>query len=375
MIGEGPLEPTGLTLLFDAYSEPTLGHPWVPGAVVVKKTNGFLLDGIARSSWFSAPRIAQLLYDDGQATGTPTAASPDRVRRWHRFVDIEIAPGLRIDAVEAIVALEFGSISQTHRMMEMIAHLRADGDVGSLGVVRRLYKPLRDRVLRGKFFEALELELGGDIHFNRLNDLSVSEDERFTQHGRRVYSVMLDRDLERPAFVDGEWSRPAPLEPRELALRARVRATLNDDSARPLAADKAARAHEDLIPFSGDWSAMVLRDGASFIMQPGGSFVDAAVNTSTIYTDALALARLQARIVDELAIAAGERVYSGREISIEVVRPIESDVARFRASYSATGTSLPGRARELMGAMHQQLDFDAALAGLSEEVAGMSNLA
>jgi hypothetical protein len=381
MIGPRPLTPTGLTLLFDAYSAPTFDAPWQPGAVDVLNPRGEVLGGIARSSWFSAPRIAQLLYDDGRgATAPPTdasapAAAVDRVRRWHRFVDVEIAPGLRIRAVEAIVALEFASISTDFRMMEMVAHLHADEHLDSAGVVTALYPLLRVREKRETFLAALALELGGDIRFTRLNDQNVSEDERFTQHGRRIYSVVLDRELERPADSGDDYVQPEQLPRRDLALRARERATLNTRSARPLADGKADTAHTDLLELSGDWSAMVLRDGAAFVMHPGGRFAEAALHTSTIYTDALALARLQARIVDELAIAAGERVYSRREISIDVVRPLESDVARFRASYSATSTSLPGRARELIGAMQKQLEFQTALDGLSLEVKGMSNLA
>jgi hypothetical protein len=378
MIEAGPLTPTGLTLLFDAYSTATLDAPWQPGAVDVLNPHGVVLGGIARSSFFSAPRIAQLLYDDGLGVAPTDASAPattDRVRRWHRFVDIEIAPGLRIRAVEAIVALEFASISTDFRMMEMVAHLQADAHLDSAAIVAALYPKLRVREEREEFLAALALELGGDIRFTRLNDQNVSEDERFTQHGRRIYSVVLDRDLERPAETPADYEKPAPLPQRDLALRARERATLNTRSARPLADGKADKAHEDLLELSGDWSAMVLRDGAAFVMHPGGRFAEAALHTSTIYTDALALARLQARIVDELAIAAGERVYSGREISIDVVRPLESDVARFRATYCATSTSLPGRARELIGAMQTQLEFPTALDGLSGEVKGMSNLA
>lgn len=381
MLAPKGLTPTGLTLLFDAYSAPTLDAPWQPGAVDVLNPRGEILGGIARSSWFSAPRIAQLLYDDGlgvtaPAQNTPAPAGPsDRVRRWHRFVDIELAPGLRIRAVEAIVALEFASISTDFRMMEMVAHLHADANLDSAAIVTALYPLLRVREKRETFLAALALELGGDIRFTRLNEHSVSEDERFTQHGRRIYSVVLDRDLERPADTGDDYTPPEQLPQRDLALRARERATLNTRAARPLADGKADNAHKDLLELSGDWSAMVLRDGAAFVIHPGGRFAEAALHTSTIYTDALALARLQARIVDELAIAAGERVYSRREMSIDVVRPLESDVARFRATYCATSTSLPGRARELIGAMQKQLEFQIALDGLGSEVKGMSNLA
>jgi hypothetical protein len=110
---------------------------------------------------------------------------------------------------------------------------------------------------------------------------------------------------------------------------------------------------DGMLYLSSAWRALVLRDGASFVLRPGaGTFTDhARAYFQTIYTDVLQLAMLQTICLDTLAdhlSAIGNRFTKAREL-----RPLANALTEYRNGLWWEDITAHGVGNDLLRGIHE----------------------
>lgn len=368
-------EPTGNTFVLDCHIEGDLDAPWMTGALSVMDPDGATKGGLDRGTYFAA-RTAQLLYGDG----TTGADSPfiRGINRWHRRFDFEVCAGVKIQALEVTAALPFDSLqpnkeqgTPARRIAVLICHLSVAHADLSPEVLNRLWAATRDRTGRNTFYRAVQQDLGTVITLGGNGQVSFDGDHRYAEESPRVFSVFLD---EQPTIQKNLVEQYGPV--AALAMHARVVASLAPpERMGGLSAERVGRAQAATRELSNSWVHTVLSDGAAFVMNPGQTFAPARMLVSTIYTDAFALVRLQSNIIDEFVNRAGTLVYEERNLSLEDVASIQSDLVKFRTIYWKGSLNPAKRARAFLASLEDELGLPTALDGLVNEVEDLVEIA
>ncbi|MFI1017453.1 hypothetical protein [Streptomyces sp. NPDC020965] len=128
---------------------------------------------------------------------------------------------------------------------------------------------------------------------------------------------------------------------------------------------------------SGDWSALVLRDGAAFLGHradtgAGDFYAFGALHARTVYLDALLLGTLQRDHIDRLTDQLSE-VFDGLRLSAQV-GSLERSIALFRSTYWRQHLTAHGPANELLLAFQAQHRLPERFAEILAEAADYSRL-
>lgn len=302
-------------------------------------------DGPTRSTLFH-PRVSRILYGEGN--------------RFHRVLSrpeplhVGGSPTeLRVVALELLVAQDidpFGSQGDPTRVGELMIHVRVRSTDAN-EALRLLHEAVRPRNARTALHRRLnDRALIGDTTTCAIHQPTGLLGER------QPYCVSFV-----PLEVDGncsperlwEWAAATP------------------NACRALSERDSTEASAWRIQLSADWNALVLRDGAAFQMTTATTFTESArLYALSVYTDALALGRLQAGLIDALAEATAANSHSDVRAVADIVR-CDSLITWFRAEYWWKRISPTGPVNELLRDLQRQLDLQSELENLQVEARGI----
>ncbi|MGW3860545.1 hypothetical protein ACWEDZ_03545 [Streptomyces sp. NPDC005047] len=309
-------------------------------------------DSATRSTYF-APASARALY-----------GSPERPRRWHLPMDLK-HDGLHLLGLELLRAAT--ARDPDHALA--VLHLSAETPL--LPVLRTLAgrgspttgEPLVG--LTGPFDPALLLDGVADVG-DPTAPFALS----------RPYTIAFLTPTARhtPALRDGPEGELPTTADRwlwQLASRSRPQDF-------PLAPETLATHLQDVVRISGDWSALVLRQGAAFLgHRPDTGDTDfyrfGALHSRTVYLDALLLGSLQRDHIDELTDELSEVFTSPRHLARRVAA-LERNIAHFRSGYWRQHLTAHGPANELLLAFQNQHRLPARFNEILAEAADYSRL-
>ncbi len=169
----------------------------------------------------------------------------------------------------------------------------------------------------------------------------------------------------------GELPQSADLLLRSLASRAAP-------SDVPLPPEHLPQLRADADRISADWSALVLRQGAAFLGHrpdtgPGDFFDYAALNSRTVYLDALLLGTAQRNHIDELTDDLSA-VFSGPGLARRV-SALEHRIAVFRSTYWRQHLNAHGPANDILLSFQAKHRLPERFAQILAEAADYARLA
>jgi hypothetical protein len=360
------LQPSGMALILDCLLVGSMSDEWATGALHVLDPSGVVKTGADRSTYFDG-RTGQLLYGEGGSSFNGSAPA-DPANRWWRELDLAIGDGVSIVAVELLAAVPFASLQRSEttdsRIAVLICHVQTDARQFSAPVLQSLWSTLRDRTGRNRFYQSMQTAIGAQIILGGRFQASLDGNHTYITESPRVFSVVLEEEPVVDAHAVDQFGIDDAI-----ALRARVLASLTPSSALGgLDASRVARARASLDPLSASWAATVLRDGAAFLMRPHKEFAAARMLVSTIYTDALAMVRLEANIAQSLAHATGALVYDTSRLTLRSIALAERDLTIFRSMYRKHSLNPADRVRTLMAGLETELGVPEAIDSLASEL-------
>ncbi|MFA3872234.1 hypothetical protein ABS735_00795 [Streptomyces sp. MMCC 100] len=309
-------------------------------------------DAATRSTYF-APASARVLY-----------GSPERPRRWHLPMDLK-HDGLRLLGIELLRAATARdpehALVVLHFSVEtpLLPVLRTLAGRGSTTVA----EPLAG--LTGPFDPALLLDGVADIG-DPTTPFAVSRPYTIAFLTPTAHHTPLLRDGpegELPVTADRWlWQLASRSSPQDF----------------PLAPETVAGHLRDVVRISGDWSALVLRQGAAFLGHrpdtgDGDFYGFGALHSRTVYLDALLLGSLQRDHIDELTDELSEVFVSPRRLARRVAA-LERNIAHFRSGYWRQHLTAHGPANDLLLAFQNQHRLPARFNEILAEAADYSRL-
>ena len=310
-------------------------------------------DTATRSIYF-APASARALY-----------GSPEHPRRWHLPMDLK-HEGLHLLGMELLRAatarVPEHALAVLHFSAEspLLPVLRALAGRGSATVA----EPLAG--LTGPLDPTLLLDGVADVGDPTFTPFALS----------RPYTIAFLTPTARhtPALRDGPQGE-LPVTADRWLWQLASRSGPQDF---PLAPESMAGHLQDVVRISGDWSALVLRQGAAFLGHrpdtgDGDFYAFGALHARTVYLDALLLGSLQRDHIDELTDELSE-VFASPQHLARRVAALERNIAHFRSGYWRQHLTAHGPANELLLAFQNQHRLPARFTEILAEAADYSRL-
>jgi hypothetical protein len=334
---------SGVVLILDCTVNPEAlpSNGWAQGPLgVTAQVRGecIVADAATRRTFF-LESAGRALYGGRMPTGLGG--------RWHRPCKVSAAfDGATIVGMEILEAIVGqADLGPSLCAAELILHIELSG-AEERATLEALHHTVRTRKGREAFVKQL-------LYNDGQPDLDpVPRD--FTPTGislsseNRMYSVYF-----------GEESGLGPNAKLALEL-----ATLTPRSARQASARELEAAQSDLLQPSVDWIALIRRDGATFLSNAGSDFSPTLMfYARTIYTDTLALGRLQSRLLGTLSHRLSEAALLPA-LPLREVQALEHDIVIFRAAYVSRSISGSQTANDIMHAYQEQHELTEALVEL-----------
>ena len=319
--------------------------PWTQGPLTFTHEGRTVADAAARQ-WLFTPAAARALYE----------------RRWHRSTAVTQGP-LRLDGMELLRTPS----ARVPQQALAVLHFTVEG-APLLPVLRafsgRRQSPDPDP-LTGALDPAALLDGVADTGapagpFALARPYTVS----FLSPDASTASALRDPG-------SGELPQSADLLLRSLASRAAP-------SDVPLPPEHLPQLRADADRISADWSALVLRQGAAFLGHrpdtgPGDFFDYAALNSRTVYLDALLLGTAQRNHIDELTDDLSA-VFSGPGLARRV-SALEHRIAVFRSTYWRQHLNAHGPANDILLSFQAKHRLPERFAQILAEAADYARLA
>ncbi|MGW7266276.1 hypothetical protein [Streptomyces sp. NPDC054842] len=305
-------------------------------------------DARTRSTYF-APASARALY-----------GAPGRPLRWHLPLDIK-HDGLNLLGLELLRA---GTARSAEHALAVL-HFSVERPL--LPVLRAIAgrRPAdADEPLTGPFDPAALLTGIADLR-NPAAPFAIARPYTIaflTPTARHTPALRTGPEGRLPASADGWlWQLASRSTPEDF----------------PLPPETAGEQLKDTMRVSGDWSALVLRQGAAFLGHrpdtgAGDFFEFGALHSRTVYLDALLLGALQRDHIDELTDELSE-VFNSSRLARRVAR-LERNIAVFRSTYWRQHLTAHGPANDLLLAFQHQHRLPARFGEILAEAADYSRL-
>lgn len=310
--------------------------------------DGRRTDAGTRSTYF-APASARVLY-----------GTPDRHVRWHRPLDVK-HDGLTLLG------------------MELVRTATARNPDHALGVLHfSVERPLLPvlRALAGRRSATVGDPLTGPFDpAELLTGIAEIRSHAAPFAIARPYTIafLTPGPQHSPALRAGAHER-LPATADQWLWQLASRSTHEDF---PVPPETAGEQLKDTIRISGDWSALVLRQGAAFLGHrpdtgTGDFFEFGALHSRTVYLDALLLGSLQRDHIDELTDELSD-VFNSSGLARRVAT-LERNIALFRSTYWRQHLTAHGPANDLLLAFQHQHRLPARFSEILTEAADYSRL-
>ncbi|TFD54675.1 hypothetical protein E3T46_00755 [Cryobacterium sp. Hh11] len=267
--------------------------------------------------------------------------------RWHRACQFPTGiDGATVVGMEVLEAFVGQPAARGERCAaELILHITLSSE-GSLAVLNGLHHSIRTRAGRAALVQQFENFIGSR-HLDKLPQISPATAISLSPDDR-MYSVYF-----------GEVAGDGPDARMALEL-----ATLTPSTTREASEQELDSAQSDLLRSSTDWIGLIRRDGAAFLAKETSNFSPTMMfYARTIYTDTLALGRLQSRLLGILSSRLSEAALVP-VLPLHKVQSLEHDIVIFRAAYVTRSISGSQTANDIMYAYQDQHDLNEALSEL-----------
>ncbi|MFB7011265.1 hypothetical protein ACFCZY_22835 [Streptomyces sp. NPDC056237] len=292
------------------------------------------------------------------AAGRALYGTPERPRRWHRFVDVT-HESLHLHGMEILHTPTAVHPRHALAVLHFTVHSAALLDV---------LRALGHRAGAGS--DPLTGPLAPDTLLSGIASPVTADSPFATAHPYTV-AFLTPGSTETPALRSGG-VLPTAADRWLWALASR-----SNEADFPTAPEQLPTQTEHAVRISADWSALVLRHGAAFLGhrpdRGDGDFYDfAALHVRSVYLDALLLGIVQRDHIDELTDELSG-VFDGPRLARRVTA-LERNIAGFRSTYWRQHLTAHGPANELLLAYHAQYRLPTRFEEILAEAADYSRL-